>query len=232
VEIRGRFRPRYEQVLSEITAARLPFEKSRQRDDAIFHYKVDSLNTVLSIAIDTGTGPKVLFATPQKENLRRCVSAKYSYGRHPLVPLFLLHAKLLQEAGYIQSPEGFLEDLLRRAHEVATVMRGAKSFEEMAKRDVLKVAQLYAEVSLLARGPSRKAGAETAARRPLTTDDMIKVLSQPQRVRQMADELEAQFQKAAAELVGSCAIEDSLAEMGGLADDPVVKKIKAGLNLN
>jgi len=104
VRIKPDYFERYETILESLKVSRLPREKKRSVEDAVFHYKVDSLNTVLSPAIGRErSGMEFFFATPQKENLENSMWGDNSYGRYPYVPLFILNATILEHKGHTSS---------------------------------------------------------------------------------------------------------------------------------
>ena len=229
-ELKANYITRYERAFVSIKAARQSRD-NRSPEDADFHYKVDSLNAVLSGAIEPKSGYRVMFATPQKENIRQCVSHNDSFGRHPLVPLFMLNATQLERSGSIGSGGTFLKSVLRRAVQASEAMGKSSSLEDMPDWEVEEAVRLYQDLSRLSSSPLDTEGAPGVAPRAWSKEEAVRFLGQPGLVKQMARKVDADMVQLANELVASFHIDRSLGELADLEEDPVVRKIKTNLKL-
>ncbi len=223
--------PNYQTILQNLTRARLPWD-ARSKEDAIFHYKVDSLNTVLSPALNSHhSDTDLLFATPQKENLEQCRLNNDSFGRHPFVPMFILNAHILQEEGYVKNSEKFLKDAFITANRIFDDMSGLNSFQEMKSADLNELLHFFRSyVNPLTREVTTKIAGTVSDGKP-TKEQLIHTLENAGKIRDLSSKVDVHIAKIANELANACGIQDGLAELFGLTDDPIVKKVKTNLKL-
>jgi hypothetical protein len=227
--LRRDFRHRYDTALDRISAQR-SLADHRSPEDASFHYKVDSLNVAISGLTDPTSGYKVLFATPQRENIEQCRTARNSYARHPLVPVLILGATILHERGYIRDATRFLEGLFRRTSDGIDALEIAKSLDGLTPDETRELDRLTVDVATLAQACAEE---ETPTERPgpPALPDINAILARPTHVQEAAKKAERQIIAIANQLTKAIGLDESLQELAGLSEDPIVRKIKTNLKL-
>jgi len=229
--LKKKYFDRYEDIYKIMSGWRLSKETTRSKEDSEFHYKVDSLNVIISLAINNESRDYyLLFTTAQRENLELCKEKSDFYGRNPCVPLFILNSEILQQRNFIDSAYDFLKEALFHANKLLKKMAACKSFNDMPLFDVIKMREFYEfyihnlnQETLTYKGPSEKTSKE----------EIISILSDPMQVKETFAKADQDLKNTAVELKEYYTeFDDGMTELFGLIEDPIAKKIKTNLNLS
>jgi hypothetical protein len=215
---------RYAEMLGNMKKWRLHRETTRTEEDAIFHYKVDCLNILLSCAVNDRIQDQcLLFATTQRENLWLCRSNEVVLGRNPCVPLFLLNSHVLHQKGFMRSLRDFFQEGLDHARGVLKRIGAATKWEDITVFDVIKIREFYEHYI-------HNLNHET-----LALQNKVESVSKEDMVRSLADEKHVRTAFAEADIALKGAVRDlsnlyhefndGMDELFEMADDPIVKKL-------
>ena len=221
-------RAQFDRFYGEHRDARLRGERQRDVVDSEFHYKIDAVNSCLTLAMAEAGDATAYFVTQTNANLRQCIIGEVSYARLDRTPLFVMNTIELAEQGLIDGAVRYLERTARRSVDYAEELDHEQSLRDVPVDIRLDISRHFFDVSRL-----------IGRTEPVSTvdieqevDGIMDALSDPGELRARVDSAVGDLADGARRLEQQASTLDlAYVNEFDFSDDPVLARIRRQLGL-
>jgi len=219
----------FERFFAEHRGHRLSGERDRSIADSEFHYKIDAVNSCLTLAmVDAGSTPAYL-VTPTPMSIRQCTVGDAFYARLDRTPLFVMNAMELMDKRVVEDEIRYLERTARRCLEYAEEIGPDRSLDDAAFDLKLEVTRHFYDISRM-----------LGRTEPLVVKDIEESVEEIALALRDPDGMQARITSAVKEMQDGAKRLDAHASTLDLgyvsefdfSDDPVLARVRRELGLD